>query len=385
MSSSPDVTLILAVRGNCSCGQCLDSTVVTSHIRRQIYDLPEVQLIITEYQAETKICPACQKTNQACFPIEAAARVQYGSRVHGLATYLNVAHFIPFERTSEIINVLCGADLSDGTIDSSLKVAANELLGFETNLKAGLEKQAVLNADETGCKIAGKLNWIHVLSCEMLTFYAHHQKRGYAAIEYMGVLPTYKGTVMHDAWSTYFRLLAIHALCNAHLLRELRALAEHYQQVWAGELRVALQGVYHAYKGGLLTEHNKTMFLTRFDELLEMGLTANPVQPRGLSKRGRVAQSKGRNLALRCKQHKDAVLRFLLDARVPFDNNLAERDIRMVCVKRKVSGGFRSAEGAAAFCRIRSYISTLKKQGMNVWDGLVSVFRGVTIMPKFIC
>ena len=223
MSHSPDVTLILPIRGNCSCGQCLDSTVTNSHIRRQIHDLPEVQLIIIEYQAETKICPACQKINQATFPIEAAARVQYGSRVHGLATYLNVAHFIAFERTSEIINVLCGANLSDGTIDLSLKVAAKELLGFETNLKAGLVEQAVLNADETGCKIAGKLHWIHVLSCEMLTFYAHHQKRGYAALEFMGVLPTYKGTVMHDAWSTYFQLLAIHALCNAHLLRELRA------------------------------------------------------------------------------------------------------------------------------------------------------------------
>ena len=148
---------------------------------------------------------------------------------------------------------------------------------------------------------------------------------------------------------------------------------------------MALQGVYHAWKTNSLTEVIKTDFMTRFDYLLEQGLIANPVQVRGSNTRGRVAQRKGRNLALRCKQHKDAVLRFLLDARVPFDNNLAERDIRMVCVKRKVSGGFRSAEGAAAFCRIRSYISTLKKQGMNVWDGLVSVFRGAVIMPKFIC
>lgn len=385
MSETPDVILILAMKGHCSCGQCLDSVGAINHLKRQIHDLPEVKIKVTEYQAETKICPTCLKVNQASFPVEVAARVQYGPRIHGLATYLNVAHFIPFERTSEIINVLCGANLSDGTIDLSLKIAAEELLGFESNLKAGLLEQAVLHADETGCKVAGKLHWVHILSCEILTFYAHHQKRGYEAIEYMGVLPNYKGTVMHDAWSTYFRLLAMHALCNAHLLRELRALAEHYQQVWAGELRIALQGVYHAFKSGSLTESSTTSFLSRYDQLLEIGLNANPVQTRSSSKRGRVAQSKGRNLALRLQQHKDAVLRFLLDANVPFDNNLAERDIRMVCVKRKVSGGFRSAEGATAFCRIRSYISTLKKQGMNVWDGLVSVFRGAVIMPKFIC
>jgi transposase len=385
MSNRPDVTLILPLRGNCSCGECLDSITAIEYVKRQIHDLPEVKLVVTEYQAETKICPSCKKTNQACFPIEAAAQVQYGSRVHGLATYLNVAHFIPFERTSQIIGVLCGASLSDGTIDSSLKAASEKLLSFEANLKAGLQLQAVLHADETGCKVAGKLHWIHVLSCEMMTFYAHHQKRGYVALEFMGVLPNYKGTVMHDAWSTYFQLSAIHALCNAHLLRELRALAEHYQQVWASELRVALQGVYHAWKTNSLTELSKMVFIKHFDDLLDMGLVSNPIQPRGLGKRGRIAQSKGRNLALRCKQHKEAVLRFLFDTRVPFDNNLAERDIRMVCVKRKVSGGFRSVEGATAFCRIRSYISTLNKQGMNVWDGLVSVFRGAVIMPNFIC
>ncbi len=385
MSDQPDVIVRLPVRGKCSCGECLDEVKASGQVRRQVHELPELRLIVTEYQAETKICPNCLTQKQACFPAEVSSGVQYGNRVHGLATYLNVAHFIPLRRSSEIIKMLCGAELSDGTIDRSLKIACDGLLGFETNLKAGLLEQTVLHADETGAKVGGQLNWIHVLSCEMLTFYAHHAKRGYVALEAMEVLPKYQGTVMHDAWCAYFQLLATHALCNSHLLRELRALAEYHQQVWAGELRVALQGVYHAFKCGSLTEFEKTTFFDRYDQLLEIGLSVNPVQTRGSKTRGRVAQSKGRNLALRLVQYKDAVLRFLLDARVPFDNNLAERDIRMVCVKRKVSGGFRSADGAKAFCRIRSYISTLKKQGINVWDGLVSIFRGAVIMPRFIC
>jgi transposase len=311
--------------------------------------------------------------------------VQYGAGVHGLATYLNVGHFIPLQRTSQIIQSICGANLSQGTIDNSLKVAAKGLLGFEEKLQSGLLKQPVLHADETGCKVAGVLNWVHVITCELMTFYGHHQKRGFAALEAMKVLPVFEGTLMHDAWSTYFRLPAIHALCNAHLLRELRGLAEMQGQIWAGELRVALQGVYHTLKLGQLTDAGRTVFYKRFDALVEMGLVSNPVMLRTTFKRGRVAQTKGRNLALRCQQHKDAVLRFLLDARVPFDNNLAERDIRMVCVKRKVSGGFRSVEGAQAFCRIRSYISTLGKQGLSVWAGLVSVFRGDVLMPNFLC
>lgn len=385
LSNQPNTTIILPVEGFCTCGQCWDSVAVDSHVTRQVHDLPEIQLFVTEYQAQTKTCPNCQKTEQACFPKEVSARVQYGAGVHGLATYLNAFHFIPLQRTSQIIQSICGANLSEATIDNALKVAAEQLLGFEANLKLGLLEQPVLHADETGCKVSGVLNWVHVITCNLMTFYAHHQKRGFAALETMKVLPVFTGTLMHDAWSTYFRLPAIHALCNAHLLRELRGLAEIQGQIWAGELRVALQGVYHTLKLGQLTDADKTVFMNCFDALVELGLASNPVVVRTTMKRGRVAQSKGRNLALRCQQHKDAVLRFLLDARVPFDNNLAERDIRMVCVKRKVSGGFRSAEGAKAFCRIRSYISTLRKQGLSVWAGLVSVFRGDVLMPNFLC
>jgi len=163
----------------------------------------------------------------------------------------------------------------------------------------------------------------------------------------------------------------------------LRFLHEQLDQDWAGELRATLQGVYHQHKAGTLTPAEKAAFLIRFDALLEAGLVSNPAAEPVPKQRGRVKQSPGRNLALRCQKHRDKVLRFLHEEGVPFDNNQAERDIRMVCVKRKVSGGFRSAEGGMNFCRIRSYTSTLQKQGMNIWHGLVSIFCNDVLIPNF--
>ena len=224
---------------------------------------------------------------------------------------------------------------------------------------------------------------MHVESCAQLTMYGHHTQRGFAALEAMNVLPQFKGLLMHDAWSTYFKLSAKHALCGAHLLRELRGLAEHHAQVRAGELRDALRLVYHQQKDGTITPELVMAFEHHFDALLDAGLQANPPAPPVPGRRGRTKQAPGRNLTLRCQQHREAVLRFLHDEGVPFDNNQAERDVRPWCVKRKVSGGFRSEEGAQHFARIRSYISTLQKQGLNVWHGLVSVFRGEIIMPSF--
>ena len=190
---------------------------------------------------------------------------------------------------------------------------------------------------------------MHVVSCAQLTLYGHHTQRGFAALEAMNVLPQFKGLLMHDAWSTYFKLSAKHALCGAHLLRELRGLAEHHAQVRAGELRDALRLVYHQQKDGTITPELVMAFEHHFDALLDAGLQANPPAPPVPGRRGRTKQAPGRNLALRCQQHREAVLRFLHDEGVPFDNNQAERDIRPWCVKREVSGGFQSEEGGQHF------------------------------------
>jgi transposase len=383
MSEQIDEVVVLPLTGRCGCGQAWEQVSAQEYLARQVHDLPEIRLQVTEYQAEVKVCPHCATRGQAAFPSHVSGQVQYGPQFHGLSTYLNTAHFIPLKRTCEIMEALCGATPSDGTVALNLKLASQRLEGFEGHLKTALLEQDVLNADETGSKVNGKMHWLHVVSNAHFTLYGHHPKRGFEALEDLGVLNTFKGIVMHDCWTSYFKLSATHALCNAHLLRELRGLAEHHGQIWAGELRLALQGVYHQYKSGSLTPEGKARFHTRFDTLLEAGLAENPALEPVPNKRGRVKQTPARNLALRCQQHKEDYLRFLEDKRVPFDNNGAERDIRMTCIKRKVSGGFRSDAGGETFCRIRSYISTLKKQGLNVWHGLTSIFSGNLMMPDF--
>jgi len=383
MNEHPDEIRTLPITGQCGCGQVWDAVAVHDLLARQVHDLPDIRLHVTEYQAEVKICPHCHHREQAPFPAEVPGRVQYGPRFHAMTTYLNVAQAIPLGRTAEVMEALCGARPSGGTIMLNLYLASQRLEGFEHQLKAALIGQAVLNADETGSKLNGKLNWLHSVSNAHFTLYGQHEKRGYAAIEDMGVLPWFRGVVVHDAWNTYFQLPCEHALCNAHLLRELRCLEEQDAQNWAGELRVALQGVYHQRKTKTLTETDKAAFYERFDALLMQGLEANPQAPPIPGQPGRPKQHRGRNLALRCQRHRDAVLLFLERDDVPFDNNQAERDIRMFCIKRKISGGFRSLAGGAAFCRIRSYISTFRKQGMNVWQGLVSVFCDDILLPDF--
>lgn len=384
-SDQPDDIQPIRLTGACSCGHAWDEVEVIDRLARQVHDLPELRLHITEYQAEVKLCPRCGCRGQAAFPEHVPGQVQYGPQLHALTTYLNVVHFVPLERVTQITDALFGASISDGTVALNINLASDRLKPFEDDLKAGLKQQAVLHADETGAKVNGKLNWFHVACSATSTLYPLHGQRGYEAIKAASVLPDFAGVVNHDAWNTYFRLPGEHALCNAHLLRELRKLDEHDQQPWAGELRHELQQVYHAQKARSLTDEQKTAFYTRFDELVRVGLEVNPVQEPVPKRRGKTKQLPGHNLALRCQQHRAAMLLFLERADVPFDNNQAERDIRMLCVKRKVSGGFRSEAGGEAFCRIRSFISTLQKQGLSVWDGLVDVFRGVLPKLDFSC
>ena len=384
MSAQPDTVILLPVSGYCACGHSWEHVPVQDRLARQVHDLPETRLHVTEYQVEVKICPHCTQRQQASFPAAVPGQVQYGSRVHALTTFLNVVHFIPLARTAEIVSTLYGSAPSDGTILLNLNVAAERLKGFEAQVKTALLAEPVLYADETGSKVNGKLQWLHILTCASYTLYGHHCSRGYDALVAIGVLPEYRGMLMHDAWRTYLALPMEHALCNAHLLRELRGLHEFFQQAWAGELRRALQLVYHERKTKTLTADGTLAFKARFDVLVAAGLETNPAKERTAGQRGRVKQSRARNVALRCQRYKREMLRFLDDDRMPFDNNLAEQGIRMMCGKRKASGGFRSELGGEVFCRIRSYVATLHKQGMSVWSGLVSVFADNVLLPVFL-
>jgi transposase len=254
----------------------------------------------------------------------------------------------------------------------------------EAKVKEGLTRAEVIHVDETGLYEQGKRCWLHVSSTPRLTFYAAHRKRGKEALEAIGILPDYQGTAVHDAWASYASYPCRHSLCNAHLLRELNYLQERHQQSWAASLAGVLREmkVARAEGEGRLSEARLRALGQRYDALVAEGYDANPppAEP-AVKKRGRRKQSRARNLLDRLQQKRHEVLAFLYDPKVPFDNNLAERDIRMMKVQQKISGCFR-AEGATYFCRIRGYISTLRKQRMNVLEGMESVFRGSPLMPQ---
>lgn len=250
----------------------------------------------------------------------------------------------------------------------------------------------MLCCDETGLRVNRKLWWLHVASTAALTYYFVHPKRGHEAIDEMAVLPTFKGISVHDGWASYFKYLCTHALCNAHHLRELRFIAERYEQPWAEAMMTLLTTIKALVDSGKANglEALSTLQLTGFDilyqALLADGFKANPpptVLADGQKKRGRTKQSPPKNLLDRLNRYKTAVFAFMHDFRVPFDNNQAERDVRMIKLKQKISGCFRSADGAQQFCRIRGYISTLRKQGLTVLDALRNTFIGSPILPTF--
>jgi transposase len=358
--------------------------------RRQVQDLPPLRLQITEHQALHVQCPACQAVSRGAFPPEAPSRAQYGPQLRALAVYLVEQQLVPYARVRELLRDLVGADLSSGTLVAWVREAAAVLEPVEAAIKAALQQAPVLHNDETGVRRAGTLAWAHVASTAWLTHYAIHPKRGSAAAAAIGILPVYTGVSVHDGWKPYqAQTRCRHALCNIHHLRELTFLHEQYQQAWAKELKGLLlemkaateqarrQGRYR------LEAAERTAFIARYDTLLVTGLVANPPPDRGPRRRGRIKQSPARNLLERLWLGKEQVLAFLDDLTIPFDNNQAERDLRMLKVQQKVSGCFRAPSGSEAFARIRGYLSTLSKQGVKLLVALATVVAGQPLFPSF--
>jgi transposase len=238
------------------------------------------------------------------------------------------------------------------------------------------------HADETGLRIAGSLHWMHVLATELMTWVGCHAKRGRAAFDAFAILPNFQGTLIHDGWKPYRELPCRHGLCNAHHLRELTYVYEELGQAWAGGLIELLQAANQAVKqqGGPLPAAQLAVWRAQYEDILCEGETLNPVLPKS-GKRGRTRQSKATNLLLRLRSYADDVWRFATDHNVPFTNNLAEQAVRMPKVKQKISGGFRTQNGAETFCTIRSYMATLHKQGHNLFHALTQTFQNVFTIP----
>jgi transposase len=373
-----------------ACQTPLDGEPVVLRERRQVHELPPLRLVVREHQALHVRCPACQTVTVGVFPAEAPSRAQYGPRLRALVVYLVEQQLVPYGRVQELLADLFGARLSEGTLVEWVQQGAAALVPIEAEIKAALQRESVLHHDETGMRQAGRLAWAHVASTARLTHYAIHPKRGSEATEAIGILPGFSGTSIHDGWTPYWRHRNCqHALCNIHHLRELTFLEEQYQQRWAADLRHLLLEMKAAVERARtqrqprLPAPERADFIARYEALLAAGLAANPPPVRRPGQRGRVKQTPARNLLERLALGQDHVLAFLDDFTIPFDNNQAERDLRMLKVQQKVSGSFRAPSGAEAFARIRGYLSTLRKQGMALLAALETVFAGQPLYPEF--
>jgi transposase len=378
-----------------SCGHCqapLLGIESVGYEERQVFDIPAIRIEVTAHRAEIKGCPECGSASKGTFPETVTQAVQYGPMVHTWASYFPNQHYVPVERTTEIF-----ADLVQHRVSEAMVLKASEQLekGIEPStaaVKEMLRDAEVLHVDESGLRVTGKLHWLHVASTEHLTSYEVHAKRGQEAMDDAGILGEFKGRAVHDHWKPYFTYNECdHALCNAHHLRELCFIDKQYQQSWAKDMADLLLEIKAAVAATpepatSLSPPELEGFEKRYDEVVQAGFDANPapVSPSEgeVKKRGRPKQPPPVNLLIRLRDFKGEVLAFMSDFRVPFDNNQGERDVRMVKVKQKVSGGFRTLAGAKRFGRIRAYISTARKNGKNVFEAIRDAFDGNPFIPS---
>jgi transposase len=377
------------------CQVSLEGVVAETYERRQVFDLPEkVEMEVTEHRAEIKSCPQCGKVNRGEFPVWVSQETQYGPRVQGQMVYFNSYQLVPLKRTAEIIADLYHQSVSEGTVLAAVKEVARQVVPVVEQIKEHLiSTEEAVHFDESGIRVDG-LKWLHSVSTATVTFFAIHAKRGRAAMDEIDILPKRKGWCIHDYWKAYLTYQqAKHSLCGAHLLRELTYLVENYQQTWAKtmiELLTEIQKAVAAAKGlgqENLSSEQLTGFQNRYNQIVAEGLLVNPLPQRTeeqAKKRGRVKQTPPKNLLDRLRDHPDKVLAFMYDFKVPFDNNQAERDIRMVKLKQKISGCFRSEHGSKAFCQVRSYISTAHKNKLPILDALYLALTGSPFIPSFI-
>ena len=389
MSSNPDHVVKIKNKTCKCCGKSIKGAHCKDYEARQKFEIPAPLVEVTEYQAEITDCPHCGTENRAEFPEGITHKTQYGDYLRSIAVYFRNYQLIPLERNAEIFSDLFNVPLSEGTIVAASVRCGDALSGFREWLLERILKSSVVHFDETGVNIFGSLHWIHTAGTQLLTAYFVHKRRGSEAINKFNILPCFNGKAVHDHLPVYFKYSCDHALCNAHHLRELTYMFEHEGQKWAQKMIDCLLEIKNSVdkariKGKLIPSALMISYEKKHMEILRQGFRKNPLlKERIIKKRGRPGKTNIQNLLFRLRDYRNEVLAFMYDLNVPFDNNLAERDLRMIKVQQKISGLFRTTDGAEQFCRIRSFISTVRKQGLNVIDSIYQVMIGNQVYLDF--
>lgn len=386
---NPDEIIQHTVDKCSKCGASLEDVPVERCIKRQVIDLPEIKVKAVEHRAEVKKC-SCGHVNKAQFPEGINQPVQYGNKLKATSVYLNQYQFIPYDRQEEVFEDLFNHHISKGTLASINKTCYNSLEPIENSIKEILKNDVgAVHYDETGIFIDKALRWLHVTSNEKYTYYQVHKKRGSEATDAIGILPVFKGTAVHDSWKSYNKYTNCHhSLCCAHILRELNGITELEKQSWAEQMKSLLLDIKSEVEKASLSANALTLdkiilYEDKYDFIVYQGKEED-FKLNYDAKTGKTKKSKSKPLLERLSLHKDEVLRFMNDFDIPFDNNQAERDIRMTKVKQKISGTFRSPCGADYFARIRGYISTVRKHSLNVMECLESIFTSSHLDPTLI-
>jgi transposase len=372
---SPD-KIVTCLPGICPCGHEFTKEQLILSEKRQVFDIPQPKLEITEYQIFKAYCPICGQEHKGIAPEGVNAPAQYGNKVKAFAVLLNVHFKLPFKKIQLLFSDLFGYPINESTISTAGEICYEKLEESERIIKSKIVSDNVVHADETGLRTAGKLHWLHTATTQLYTYLFVHEKRGSGAIQSnKSILRDYIGWLVHDCWASYFNLEKLkHAICGAHILRELEGLIETRETKWAKVFKSFLLFVYKLpFEERVMRRKH---IESRYDRICSIGEKAESPPVKTTGRKGRYKRTRGRNLVERLIREKDAVLAFAFNKEVPFTNNLAERDIRPAKVKQKISNCFRTFKGAEIYARIEGFISTVRKNKRCVFPELCTTFEG---------